>query len=132
MPSLRLLTVAILMSFVGLNGGTVRDLPIPSALLECFRKATASQGTSKVIGEMVTNICIKEYLWATGKSRWNPSVDQKIYGFISNIFQKYANNPPTTLRVRKEYRRLTEVERTNYHSAVNALKRDTVKNHLYI
>jgi len=43
-----------------------------------------------------------------------------------NDLRRHKRQAPNR-RIRKEYRRMTEVERTNFHRAINMLKADRVR-----
>ncbi|XP_069141199.1 uncharacterized protein [Argopecten irradians] len=115
----------------------IEDIDIPPELLDCFTDWDFNENISTIAGQNVLHTCMSDYLWKTGKERWSPDVDPRILQFISEDVrerEKYINEPTDSqtttaspyknLRIRKEYRTLTQRERRKYHRAVQALKKD--------
>ena len=121
--------------------------PYPAELLECFQQKSAIADIHDVPGASIISHCLNLYLWTSGKDRWAPRQDMKTFKLVSNLLekepqeQKIVDDPnlsafvasasgqnPTgrKLRVRREYRMLTERQRKDFHDAVNALRKDTV------
>lgn len=80
-------------------------------------------------GEEVVNFCMNEFTFKASKSLLqNDKTTPDIDIFIQKLFEN-SQVPDTgrkVKRVRKEYRRMTEKEREDYHRAVNMLKQDKV------
>ncbi|XP_033746355.1 uncharacterized protein LOC117331634 [Pecten maximus] len=131
---LRYLTV---ISMIWNVEATIDNIDIPPKLVDCFSDWDRKENITTIAGRNVLHTCISDYLWKTGKERWAPDVDPDILKFISadvkerekQITEK-TNSKTTTpspykdIRVRKEYRMLTNKERRKYHRAVKALKQD--------
>ncbi|WAR12150.1 hypothetical protein MAR_026330 [Mya arenaria] len=63
---------------------------------------------------------------ATSIAAINRSLDPRFLNWLNSLF--YIP-PEGEIRVRKEYRMLTDTERNNFHNSIRALKQDTVHFH---
>ncbi|OWF38462.1 uncharacterized protein LOC110466283 isoform X2 [Mizuhopecten yessoensis] len=131
---LRWLTFNLLIWHVA---SSIDNIDIPLRLIECFSEWAKRENLTNIAGQSVLHTCMSGYLWETGMERWSPDIDPDISKYISEDVAERINrlretrstdattaSPYRNLRVRKEYRMLTDKERRKYHRAVKALKQD--------
>jgi len=124
-----LLVVATLFALYPSANAGIRELGLPGQLRECYGRA-ANYTLRNYVGGLYTWYC-EAPLRAQIKGT-PPQLSPVQQQYVSGLYTKVAGQAggrgkrqAGTRCIRKEYRMLTDLERTNFHAAVNALKRDT-------
>lgn len=74
--------------------------------------------------------CLQKFRWHMSKRLWH-NISSETNQWVDELLRitegdKRTKRQAEPLRVRQEYRRLTDTQRRNYHRAVQMLKTDTV------
>ncbi|KAH9507485.1 putative tyrosinase-like protein tyr-3 [Bulinus truncatus] len=129
------LVIITLFSCFYFANSKIRQIPIPDELQECYNRVQGVK-VDQYVGSIYSWLCEHSLINATnfnGRPQINPDTAKYVKELIDiatgsssnedDYRTKRQSNPAPC--VRKEYRMLTLDERTRYHNAVNALKRDT-------
>lgn len=107
----------------------VQEKPYPPRLQSCLQKMSENASLPQTAGESISHYCISHFL-ATTNERFRYNVSSVGLEWVHSLLHKYVNKPRVRRqafnRRRKEYRMLTDAERTAYHTAIKRLKADTV------
>lgn len=106
--------------------GMIEEINMDRDVLNCYDSFRRTSDITRTIGYSVHWKCMQMHIWKLlDNTSLNITVaDQKWIESITDIpefsgSQKTQSQMP---RVRREYRRMTNQERDNYHRAVNLLK----------
>ena len=131
----------LLVLILGQTIALIEEIPLPTELGSCFESFSRKNDMTKVTGTEIQWMCMQKSIWRlvdhsimniSDKDReWIDSI-LKIPDFISasagtatvatgtGSGRKKRQAP--SLRIRTEYRLLNDLEREQYHRAVNTLK----------
>lgn len=104
----------------------IEEIPVPPKLMSCFESHYKNKNASKIDPEKINFFCTQKYVYTEIEHpALNLSQEAKEWMkgliIIPNHRKKRQN-----LRVRREYRRLSDQERDQFHNAILSLKMDTV------
>ncbi|KAH3769102.1 hypothetical protein DPMN_170349 [Dreissena polymorpha] len=110
----------------------IEHIPLPDRLQECFARYAHRTSIVETVGESISASCVGQYTWTAAREHVIPgfNISREAYNWVQGLasrteLQSRHRRQAMGLRVRKEYRRLTDQERINFHRAVNMLKADT-------
>lgn len=103
----------------------------PDFLKECYIRIINDETSRGIPDELIDHHCIQQYQWRTTMQRWGGwNITLESQRWVSRLLHGRQSTGRITavshLRVRKEYRVLTNRERFNFNKAVNLLKMDKV------
>ncbi|KAL3860840.1 hypothetical protein ACJMK2_010904 [Sinanodonta woodiana] len=133
-----LFLVLILHGFVKSSNAYLEFLPMPQEMISCFNYFHQKCNLTNAVGHSLNRHCVNSYYFHSDKIKWEwtnlTDFDIHYLNFLRRrLFDNHFRgkrqsdinpSPPTGFRVRKEYRRLTDSERTAYHSVLNVMKRN--------
>lgn len=104
----------------------IEEMPVPPKLMSCFESHYKRKNVSSIDPEKINFACTQKYVYTQiDHPALNLSQEAKEWMkrliIIPNHRRKRQN-----LRIRREYRRLSDQERDQFHNAIIALKVDTV------
>ncbi|KAL4234428.1 hypothetical protein ACF0H5_006075 [Mactra antiquata] len=111
--------------------GMIEQIPLPDGMVDCFSRYAQKTTVTQTVGEAIDAFCFGQYKWKASRDMGLPGFNisreaytwaQSLLSKSSRVHKRQAIRPD--LRIRKEYRRLTDVERANFHRAVQLLKTD--------
>ncbi|KAK3605742.1 hypothetical protein CHS0354_013541 [Potamilus streckersoni] len=111
----------------------IMEIPLPPRMQQCFQDYSHRTSIRETVGESISWFCFDQYMWkAMRENQWmgfNITIQGYEwanglagFGFTQSTYRKKRQ---ASLRVRKEYRRMTDEERNNFHRAIQMLKEDT-------
>ncbi|XP_045192735.2 uncharacterized protein LOC123549032 [Mercenaria mercenaria] len=118
---------------------SIEEIPLPSDIQNCFDRQYKKGNLTVHVGEKLIWHCVHGSLWTrVGTSeKQMPKVAMKWFAdLIHNSYREAQNNrrirrqairrrpPQRQLRIRREYRLLSDIERRLFHRAINLLKAD--------
>ncbi|KAL5022794.1 hypothetical protein ScPMuIL_001949 [Solemya velum] len=103
----------------------IEEMPVPPKLMSCFESHYKRKNVSSIDPEKINFACTQKYVYTQiDHPALNLSQEAKEWMkrliIIPNHRRKRQN-----LRIRREYRRLSDQERDQFHNAIIALKVDT-------
>ncbi|XP_071173904.1 tyrosinase-like protein 1 [Mytilus edulis] len=114
----------------------IYEINTPDALKNCFDQKRLNGNSSDPHWDSAHAYCIQKNNWNLLKTAWgNISIETENwvdellrmseYEMEGTRTKRQASRRRRRLRIRKEYRILSDTERNNFHRAINMLKRDT-------
>ncbi|XP_055897262.1 uncharacterized protein LOC106066172 [Biomphalaria glabrata] len=132
---MRALLAVSLMVTLSVIDSKVWEIPIPAHLQHCYDRVQ-TKSVDTYVGSTYGWMC-ENSLKKPETPAGVPVYDAPITTYYKHLYDKYIQNAPHVAKTRgkrqasagrctrKEYRMLTDDERTRYHNAVNALKQDS-------
>ncbi|XP_050399404.2 uncharacterized protein LOC126816704 [Patella vulgata] len=116
----------VLLVAVPVSESLITEGPLPLPLKECYERHY-SKPLSQVVGKTLCWMCEAPVLRKTEGVVKQLLPAQKAYidGLYNSVENHHRGKRQAPRCLRKEYRRLTDDERSAFHQAVNALKYDT-------
>ncbi|XP_021362631.1 tyrosinase-like protein 2 [Mizuhopecten yessoensis] len=108
----------------------IQAIKYPQSLEKCLKSFGDGEAT-QIVGENLACFCISTFAFRN-KQKIKPHVaSEQVRQYVDKMSQNPTKRrrkrgtflPPGNLRIRKEYRMLSERERENYHNCMNQLKR---------
>ncbi|CAG5130855.1 unnamed protein product [Candidula unifasciata] len=128
----------ILTLMVGLCEANIWEIPLPDHTKECYKKVQSAD-IQTYVGSTLSWLC--ENSIGNGQQDNPGQLDAQKISYYKHLLESSAQYLPNNTQgtpvsrrrrqatrqrcVRKEYRVLTDEERTRFHDAINTLKRDT-------
>ncbi|KAK3605740.1 hypothetical protein CHS0354_013539 [Potamilus streckersoni] len=115
----------------------IEEIPLPADIQECLDQVHTKTNLTEVVGENVVWRCVHGSLWKKAKENPNNQLSDKALKWFATLINKSVNKgdlqgrrsrarrQTARLRVRREYRMLSDTERNNFHQALIMLKADT-------
>ena len=107
------------------------EIRVANKLERCFNERRFDTNMTDPRYDNIHGYCIQKYRWHLNR-QIHENITLETSNWIDELLRKSteeARKPRhirQSLNVRKEYRRLTDKERNDYHRAINMLKKDTV------
>lgn len=130
-----LIIVAVLSTSLDLVSSKISEIPLPKHLQDCYNRVQKAD-IQTFVGSTYSWMC--ENSLAKARLVEPPQFDAQKTGYYTHLYQKYIEASPGVVGkvrgkrqaaaqrcLRKEYRMLTDDERTRFHGAINTLKQDT-------
>ncbi|XP_033755241.1 putative tyrosinase-like protein tyr-3 [Pecten maximus] len=133
MTSLAVVVIVTVLAFVpsGVKG-TIEEVSIHADILNCYDTYRRTSDITRSVGYNIHWKCMQMYIWnLLEQSSLNITLaDQQWIESITSIpaLKKRKKRQSQMPRVRREYRRMSNQERENYHRAVNLLKQIPIAN----
>jgi hypothetical protein len=125
-----LLFSVLFASFYG-TIGMIHNMAIPQGLDDCFTRYAQKTSIKHTVGQSINWICVHQYMWQqNGMHKWfNYNVTSNANVWYSRLLvfpnrRMLTNTGP--VKVRKEIRMLSDLERQKFFRAIQMLKADKV------
>lgn len=134
------LRILILVTLYTQGSCRIVEINTPDDLKYCFEQKRLKSNGSDPHWDNAHAYCIQKNNWHLLKTAW-PNISEETGSWVDELLRMseyeiegsrhrrqatIRRGRPVQLRRRKEYRRLTDTERQNFHRAVILLKRDRV------
>ncbi|WAR12283.1 TYRO-like protein [Mya arenaria] len=109
----------------------IEHMPLPGGLQECFSRYSERTSITETVGESIASFCVGQYTWSAAREHGLPgfNISRQAYTWVQGLVTRSSlgrsKRQAVRLRIRKEYRRMSDLERATFHRAVNMLKADT-------
>ncbi|KAL3859838.1 hypothetical protein ACJMK2_010029 [Sinanodonta woodiana] len=111
----------------------IMEIPLPPRMQQCFQDYSHRTSIKETVGESISWFCFDQYMWkAMRENQWMGfNITRQGFEWANGLSgvrftqPTYRKKRQASLRVRKEYRRMTDIERNNFHRAIQMLKEDT-------
>nr|AHZ34288.1 tyrosinase A3 [Pinctada maxima] len=103
------------------------EIRVARELEECFEQRRFDTNQTDPRYDNIHGYCIQNFRWHLQEHYWK-NITMETSNWIEELLRisnRKVRKKRQSLPVRKEYRRLTDQERADYHRAINMLKRDT-------
>ncbi|KAL5021140.1 hypothetical protein ScPMuIL_000295 [Solemya velum] len=115
------------LSLLVVCSGLVQEIQMPLSLSSCFQQYFVGSSLSETVGSDINWDCLQHNAWRLVEAGgWNISTGARRW-LGDLIVQATTESLGTgfTPRVRKEYRQMSDRERSEFHVAITRLKQDT-------
>ena len=128
---------AVLLFWVHVSIGLIEEIPLPLGIQSCFNRMHTKGNLTELIGEKVLWHCVHGSLSKQSSESAGAKIPEVASKWFADLIYKSLRDAEhrkrtkrqaqrRPLRVRREYRMLSDVERNLFHRAINMLKFDRV------
>lgn len=125
------LLLPVLFALVHHACGMIHNMAIPQGLDDCFTRYAQKTSITHTVGQSINWICVHQYMWQqNGMHKWfNYNVTSHANVWYSRLLvfpnrRRLTNTGP--VKVRKEIRMMSDLERHKFFRAIQMLKADKV------